>query len=395
MAKEANGKLNENNIEEKTFRHVAEEWLIGSKGRIAATTYARYSEALERDIFPQYGDTPISQVTESEMNRFLKKAPDFARQRGRKLKNSGLMVVRAVMSSVIQYYNEGESGGKPDFSYEINSYEELSAIEIEKICIRAKYNKCTELLSALLALFCGLRISELCALNCDDVDLDRMEIFVHRSIHRVKNPDKDSEKRTMLVVEELSRKTQIRRVSIPEVMKDYIKEFYIPGRMLIRKNDGGEPADPRSLEGRLTRIMDTFKFTNITYERLRRTYMNGTADEQVLINIFMGTRPDMPYEGNLDYKWLSEEMIKDLMPLRLLVGLSIDDMSMLMGVSEDVYRDMEDGNRGMSWNEYLSLLFLFHYNGRTIDIVDNLGLFPRSLREKITIGEIAQTGRQF
>ncbi len=381
-----NTKLNNGRFEEKTFRQVAEEWLESSKGRIAGTSYVRYSETLERDIFPDYGDTPMSAVTEAEMNRFLRKAPELAGQKGRNLKNSGLMVIRAVMSSVIRYYHKDENCRKPDLSYEINSYEALSAIEIEKICIRANYNKCTEMLSALLALFCGLRISELCALDCNDVDLDRMEIFIHRSIHRVRNSNKGSDRRTMLVVEELSRKTQIRHVSIPGVIKDYIKEFYIPGRMLIRKNDGSEPTDPRSLEGRFTRIMDTFKFTNITYERLRKTYMSGAADELVLTNTFMGIKPDMPYEGSLDYKWLSEEMMKDLVPLRLLVGLSIEDMSKLTGVSVDAYRDMEDGNRGISWSEYLSLLFVFHYNGRTIDIVNNLGLFPKSLREKISIG---------
>ena len=53
--------------------------------------------------------------------------------------------------------------------------------------------------------------------------------------------------------------------------------------MLIRKNNGEEPADPRSLEGRLARVMDAFRMENITYERLRKTYMNGSADETVLM----------------------------------------------------------------------------------------------------------------
>ncbi|MBP3805047.1 MAG: tyrosine-type recombinase/integrase [Oribacterium sp.] len=379
--------LNKDSRVEKTFREVAEEWVEESKDRIASTTHDRYMEALERDVFPEYADFPMSSVTESEMNSFLKRAPELAKKQGRNLRNSGLMVVRAVMSSVIQYARKGEDGEKTDISYDVNSYEELTAGEIEMICLRAKYNHCTEMLSALLALFCGLRISELCALGCNDVDLDRMEIFVHRSIHRVKNPDRESDKKTLVVVEELSRKTQIRSVSIPSVMKDYIKEFYVPGRMLIRKNNGEEPADPRSLEGRLTRVMDAFRMENITYERLRKTYMNGSADEIVLTNVFTGVRPDRPYDGTLDYKWLSEEMANDLTPLRLLVGFSAEDMSKLIGTTEAIYQDIEVGNRGMSWSEYLSLLFVFHYNGRTLGIIDNRGLFPKSLKEKISIGE--------
>ena len=115
--------LNKDSRVEKTFREVAEEWLEESKDRIASTTHARYMEALERDVFPEYADFPISSVTELEMNSFLKRAPELAKKQGRNLRNSGLMVVRAVMSSVIQYARRGEDGEKTYISYDVNSYE--------------------------------------------------------------------------------------------------------------------------------------------------------------------------------------------------------------------------------------------------------------------------------
>lgn len=388
MAKNSNTKLN-TEADGRTFKQVADAWLADTRSRLASTTYDRYSDTLERDIYPRYGEAPMESVTAAEVNRFLKEAPGLAKESGRTLGNSGLMVIRAVMSSVIRFSHKGTPGEQADMHYEINSYEELSVSELEMICIRAKYNHCTEMLAALLALFSGLRIGELCALGSDDVDTDRMEILVHRTLHRVKNPDGKSDKKTVIVVEELPRKTQIRTVAFPKILKDYIDEFKVPGRMLLRKNDGTDPVDPRSLEQRLDRIMDAFHLENITIERLRKTYIKGSADERILDNVFSGDRPDVPYSGALDYKWLSEEMKIDLMPLRLLVGFSAGDMSKLMGLSEEAYQDMEEGKRVMTWSEYLSLLFVFHYNGRTIDIVDDLGLFPRSLREKIAIGETA------
>ena len=60
----------------------------------------------------------------------------------------------------------------------------------------------------------------------------------------------------------------------------------------------------------------------------------------------------------------------------------------MLGVSVGMYRQLENGSREPSWDQYMTLLFMYHYNMRTTDIVDNLGLYPDSLREKIKIGEI-------
>lgn len=373
---------------DKTFREVAEEWLETNRDLMAATTYDRYRDTLERDVFPEYEDTPMSDVTASEVNRFLKRAPGLAAQRGRTLKESALQIVKSVMSNVIQYADAESYGDMADLSREVISYEELQPDEIERICLRAKHNHCAEMLATLLSIYCGFRIGELCGLKCDDVDLDRMEIYIHSTVHRVRNRDEDSVKKTMIVVEELPRKKQIRKVKIPGILKDYISEFIIPGYMLIRlkAEQDKEPTDPRTLEIRLFRAMDAFGFKNITFERLRKTYMNGKADEEILNNTFLGIRPDRPYDGAVDKEWLIEEMKRDLQPMRLLLGLSLGDMGSILGVSEATYRSYENGSKELSWDQYMALLFLFHYNGRTMDVSEALGLFPQALKEKMKIG---------
>ena len=112
------------------------------------------------------------------------------------------------------------------------------------------------MLAALLCLYCGMRTGELSAIKSDDVDTTRNEIYIHEMAHRVRNPKRDEprEKKTVIVVEEMPWKKQIRRVRYPEVLTDYIKEFQIKGRPLIRsRND--EQVDPRTLENWLLRIM--------------------------------------------------------------------------------------------------------------------------------------------
>ena len=377
--------VSQKNMSGKTFRAVAEEWLDFIRDKVARTTHDRYSDALIRDIYPEYEDTPIETITFEEINRFTKIAPERAKKRGRTLKESGLQIVRTIMTNLMQFASDPEYG-KAGIPRTIVSYEELLPQEIETICFRAKYNHCSEMLAALLSMYCGLRTGELSGLSSDDADLERMELYIHSTVHRVKNPDENAIKKTHIIVEELPRKNQIRRVSIPVVLKGYIAEFIIPGKPLIRAKDDVSLSDPRSLENRLLKIMELFGIKNINFERLRKTYLKEKADLQILNNVFQGIRPNKPYSGAIDVKWLTVEMTKDLAPLRLLLGLDHKEMGSILGVTEGKYKSMENGTHEISWNQYLTLLFMFYYNGKTKNIVEPLGLFPSALQDRIRIG---------
>lgn len=122
-------------FEGMTFKQVAEEYLEDARGKVASTTYDRYLDALERDVYPEYGDTPMSDVTDAEVNRFLKVASDNAAKRSRSLTNSGLLVVKAVMSNVINYANAAIGMEKAEIVLDRTGYEEL-----EMICLKAKHN---------------------------------------------------------------------------------------------------------------------------------------------------------------------------------------------------------------------------------------------------------------
>ena len=272
-----------------TFRQTAEAYLIHARDTIASTTYDRYLDVLERDIYPEYADTPIRDVTEEEIDRFLRNAPDIAKKSGRTLTRSSLLVAKSVIGNVISFSKKTADAEKiSELGWERVPYEELSRSELEMICLRAKHNRCPEMLAALLSLFCGMRTGELCALNSDDVDVLTGEIYIHRIVHRVRNPKRGEagEKKTVIIVEEIARKKQIRRVSYPAAMSDYIEEFRSKGKPLIRATGDDKLTDPRTLENRLARITKSFGADGINFERLRKTYIKGKADEQMLNNIF-------------------------------------------------------------------------------------------------------------
>ena len=78
-------------------------------------------------------------------------------------------------------------------------------------------------------------------------------------------------------------------------------------------------------------------------------------------------------KNRLNRKWLMEEMGRDLAPLRMLIGLTSDEMSVMLGVSGNTYKSLESGKKEISWDQYLALLFFFHYNDRTSGVIIRWG----------------------
>ena len=72
--------------------------------------------------------------------------------------------------------------------------------------------------------------------------------------------------------------------------------------------------------------------------------------------------------------------------LKHYIGLSQSEMGKILGVTEHELQGIETGTKSISWDQYLTMLFIFHYNGRTGDIVENLGLYPKALQESLKIG---------
>ena len=91
----------------------------------------------------------------------------------------------------------------------------------------------------------------------------------------------------------------------------------------------------------------------------------------------------------IDRKSLMEEMARDLAPLRMLMGLSVEEMCSLLGLSAGVYRSMESGKRELSWDQFMAVLFVFRHNERMAPVIDSLGLYPEALDTRIKKGMVS------
>ncbi|MBR1865845.1 MAG: hypothetical protein IJ801_04995 [Lachnospiraceae bacterium] len=115
-----------------------------------------------------------------------------------------------------------------------------------------------------------------------------MSIKIHRSAHRVKNTDPDSEKRTQIIVDEIPTKKHIRKVEFPMELAEYIEEFHNLGKNVLT-GMADTPMDARTLANRMERVFEVYSVKGINFQRLRKTYADGRTDVDILANVFRGT----------------------------------------------------------------------------------------------------------
>ena len=82
---------------------------------------------------------------------------------------------------------------------------------------------------------------------------------------------------------------------------------------------------------------------------------------------------------NFDKDAYLYRLVNELPVLRSELGLSQNELAGIIDVSRQTYSSIETGRRKMSWDTYLSLIFVFDNNKETHDHIRNSGLFPYSI----------------
>ena len=95
--------------------------------------------------------------------------------------------------------------------------------------------------------------------------------------------------------------------------------------------------------------------------------------------------------NSIENKTLNKEnllkiMTDNLPALRAKLGLSQDEVSNIIGISRQTYCAIETQKRKMSWNNFISLLFLFWYNEKTKVLVSAINVFPEELQTALSCG---------
>lgn len=73
---------------------------------------------------------------------------------------------------------------------------------------------------------------------------------------------------------------------------------------------------------------------------------------------------------------LQKKLVSELKLLRAKANITQDDIAGVIGISRQSYCQIENGNKEMPWNIYLSLIFFFSVIKDTSKLLHTLGVYP-------------------
>lgn len=84
---------------------------------------------------------------------------------------------------------------------------------------------------------------------------------------------------------------------------------------------------------------------------------------------------------DIDKEKLIELLTDELPVLRAKIGLSQEDVSMIIGISRQTYSAIETKKRKMTWSIALSLILYYEQNESTRLMVEGMGVITDELRQ--------------
>lgn len=261
--------LSKNAFCQCTLGEWLDEWLENEiLGSVRASSWQTYRNIIKKHILPVLGEMKLSTITPSVIHDFV-----TALESSSLSYNTIKGVYRLLKAALRCAFEEGMIEKNPCRKIKIQRIEQveprvLTRSEQERV---KKSIQSANDLPALLSLYTGMRLGEICALKFSDVDWEKKTVTVKRSVQRVRQSKAD--RKTVLMVGAPKSLRSHRVIPIPDFLLKQLKN------LLKNSADGGyifgspiTAAEPRTIQRRFKRRMDQLGIAGAHFHTLRHSF---------------------------------------------------------------------------------------------------------------------------
>lgn len=260
-----------------TVGQVMQEWLYSRKESVKESTYAHYTNLLEKHILPQLGEICLLSLTAEHINRFLREKLYCGRLDGKGgLSPKTVADIRSILVLGLEY------AGQQHYPCTVESkiFAPKSRRSSMKVLSRKEQAKLEQYLcqhpdpvglGILTALYGGVRIGELCALKWGDIYFDNGTVQISKTVIRIRNVEDDPEKKTRLLVSAPKTESSVRLVPLPSFIMEYLLKYrQSSDRFLLTGTKNG--MEPRICLCKYKQILEKAGLESFTFHTLRHTF---------------------------------------------------------------------------------------------------------------------------
>ena len=238
---------------------------------VKESSWQTYRNLLTRHLLPRLGGYALMQLTPHVVYEFVEELESSG------LAESTVRGVYRLLSSAMRYaLDEGVIRKNPCRRIHIQHREHgeqrvLNRSEQEKLRQTADD---TRDLPALLSLYTGMRLGEICALKWTDIDWEQGTITVRRTVQRIAGKGAESNgRRTLLMIGSPKSRRSCRIIPMPEFILTLLRgrlqscdaTEYVFGKAL-------SASDPRTIQRRFTRLAKKLGLSGAHFHTLRHTF---------------------------------------------------------------------------------------------------------------------------
>ena len=259
-----------------TFQEVADLWKKNKRSMVKHSTFCAYMLILKTHLLPKFGDATV--ITESEAQQFALDKLNSG------LSRKSVHDILAVMKAIAKY---GAKHGIFDLpSWDIDYPTEttvrrlpvLSLSDHRRLLGELSANPTTQNIGIMIALCCGLRIGEVCALQWNNVDLQRRIITVANTASRIYNCDTMHTEHYSSSPKTRSSNREIPISSLLLKALRAVKSQKTCGDYVV--GNGLKAKEPRTYRETFSRLLRRMNIPQIVFHGLRHTFATRCIESQ-------------------------------------------------------------------------------------------------------------------
>lgn len=250
-------------IQRMLLNHLIEEWLYINQARLKPSTYQKYKSMFEKHIKKEIGGYPVIYLTPVILKRYAERKQESG------LSPQTVNGILTFISSCLKYANHQYGIAQTSIIYLKTTNKEMRVLSRDEQQHLVKFLlEDTDIykLGILVALYTGIRIGELCALQWKDIKDGT--IIINKTMQRLKNDNG-----TKIVVGEPKTPTSNRIIPLPNFLVDEIEKFR-------RSNDDTQflsnitytIIEPRVMQYHFQRYIKFLNIPKANFHCLRHTF---------------------------------------------------------------------------------------------------------------------------
>lgn len=254
------------------------EWMAEYRQFAKEATFATYSMAVVNHIIPLLGGYTLEELTEKK----IQEAVLYWLQSGRCDGKGGLShksvrdLLTIIKTSIKTAWKRAGITPTPmevrlPQSIHLKEIEIFSPSELLRLVKAAKAHPSSKNAGILLALYTGLRIGELCALQWKDIDFERGSLFVSKTVQRIYAKTVEGETVAKIIISSPKTRSSVREIPLASTLLPTLQEFrdHDDCYLITKERTFLEPRSYRSYYGR---FLKRAGIAHSSFHKLRHTF---------------------------------------------------------------------------------------------------------------------------